>query len=226
VDAVIVTGAAGALGHAVVAEFRKAGRPVVALDRPGDRLDAMAKQDEVYAVGVDLSGRAAVQAAFAEIDTLPVTPDALVGLAGGFTPGKLAEVDEEQLDSLWRSNFGSALWTAQAAAPRFAARGGGAMVLVGSKTAVTGRAPVAHATSKAAVVRLAELLADELRDDRIRVNAVLPSTIDTPANRTWMTPEQVARAVAPEAIAKVIAFLCGPDSAPISGAAIPVYGDA
>jgi NAD(P)-dependent dehydrogenase (short-subunit alcohol dehydrogenase family) len=226
VDAVIVTGAAGALGHAVVAEFRKAGRPVVALDRPGDRLDVMAKQDGVYAVGVDLSGRAAVQAAFAEVDALPVTADALVGLAGGFTPGKLAEVDEDQLDSLWRSNFGSALWTAQAAAPRFAARGGGAMVLVGSKTAVTGRAPVAHATSKAAVVRLAELLADELRDDRIRVNAVLPSTIDTPANRTWMTPEQVARAVAPEAIAKVIAFLCGPDSAPISGAAIPVYGDA
>jgi NAD(P)-dependent dehydrogenase (short-subunit alcohol dehydrogenase family) len=226
VDAVIVTGAAGALGHAVVAEFQKAGRPVVALDRPGDRLDAMAKQDGMYAVGVDLSRRAAVQAAFAEIDALPVTSDALVGLAGGFTPGKLAEVDEDQLDSLWRSNFGSALWTAQAAAPRFAMRGGGAMVLVGSKTAVTGRAPVAHATSKAAVVRLAELLADELRDDRIRVNAVLPSTIDTPANRAWMTPEQVARAVAPEAIAKVIAFLCGPDSAPISGAAIPVYGDA
>ncbi len=225
-DAVIVTGAAGALGQVVVAQFRAAGRPVVALDRPGERLDALGAQDGVHAVPVDLADRAAVHAAFAEVDALPVAVDALVALAGGFTPGKLADVDEEQLDGLWRSNFSSALWTAQAAAPRLAARGGGAIVTVGSRTAVSGGAPVAHATSKAAVVRLTALLADELRADRIRVNAVLPSTIDTPANRAWMSPQQVERAVAPEAIAKVIAFLCGPDAAPISGAAIPVYGDA
>ena len=225
-DAVIVTGAAGALGHAVVAEFRAAGRPVVALDRPGERLEKLGAQDGVHAVPVDLADRAAVHAAFAEVDALPVTPDALVALAGGFVPGNLAEVDEEQLDGLWRSNFGSALWAAQAVAPRFAARGGGAIVTVGSRTAVSGAATVAHATSKAAVVRLTTLLAEELRADHIRVNAVLPSTIDTPANRTWMTPKQIERAVAPAAIAKVIAFLCGPDAAPISGAAIPVYGDA
>jgi NAD(P)-dependent dehydrogenase (short-subunit alcohol dehydrogenase family) len=226
VDAVIVTGAAGALGHAVVAEFRAAGRPVVALDRPGERLDKLGAEDGVHAIPVDLAARAAVHAAFAEVDALPVTPAALVTLAGGFVPGSLAEVDEEQLDGLWRSNFGSTLWTAQAVAPRLAARGGGAIVTVGSRTAISGAAPVAHATSKAAVVRLTALLAEELRADHIRVNAVLPSTIDTPANRTWMTPKQIERAVAPEAIAKIIAFLCGPDAEPISGAAIPVYGDA
>jgi NAD(P)-dependent dehydrogenase (short-subunit alcohol dehydrogenase family) len=226
VDAVIVTGAAGALGHAVVSEFLAAGRPVVALDRPGERLEAVGKQDGVHAVAVDLSHRAAVQKAFDDVDALPVTPDALVGLAGGFAAGTLADVDEELLDSLWRSNFGSALWTAQAAAPRLARRGGGSIVLVGSRTAVSGRAPIAHATSKAAVVRLTSLLADELRADRVRVNAVLPSTIDTPANRSWMSPGQLERAVAPEAIAKVIAFLSGPDASPINGAAIPVYGDA
>jgi NAD(P)-dependent dehydrogenase (short-subunit alcohol dehydrogenase family) len=224
-DAVLVTGAAGALGAAVVAEFRATGRPVVALDRPGDRLDALAA-DGVHTVPVDLARHSAVHAAFAAVDALPVAPDALVCLAGGFTPGKLAEVDEDTLDALWRSNFASALWCAQAAAPRLAARGGGAIVTVGSKTAVQGAAPVAHATSKAAVVRLTELLADELRPDRIRVNAVLPSVIDTPANRTWMSPGLAARAVAPAAIAKVVAFLCGPDAEPISGAAIPVYGDA
>ena len=133
-----------------------------------------------------------MQAAFAAVDALPVAPFALVGLAGGFTPGKLADVDEAQLDELLSSNFGSALWTAQAAAPRFAARGGGAIVLVGSKTAVAGPAPVVHAASKAAVVRLTQLLADELRADRIRVNAVLPSVIDTPANRTWMSDDLAA----------------------------------
>ncbi len=224
--AVIVTGAAGALGHAVVAEFRAGGRAVIALDRPGDRLDALGTDGGVHPVPVDLSSRAAVQAAFAEIDRLDLAAAALVGLAGGFAPGKLLDVDEDVLDGLWRSNFGSALWTAQAAAPRFAAAGGGVIVNVGSKTAVAGPGPVAHATSKAAVVRLTELLADELRADRIRVNAVLPSVIDTPANRSWMSADLAARAVAPEAIAKVIAFLAGPDAAPISGAAIPVYGDA
>ena len=224
--AVIVTGAAGALGRAVVGEFRERGRPVVALDRPGDQLDALGAAGGVHPVPVDLADRAAVRAAFDRVDALDLAPDALVGLAGGFTPGALAEVDEDTLDGLWRSNFGSALWTAQAAAPRFAARGGGAIVNVGSKTAVTGPAPIAHATSKAAVVRLTQLLAEELRGDRIRVNAVLPSVIDTPANRSWMSADLVARAVAPAAIAKVIAFLCGPDAAPISGAAIPVYGDA
>ncbi|TQM06264.1 SDR family NAD(P)-dependent oxidoreductase [Pseudonocardia kunmingensis] len=225
-DAVIVTGAAGALGQAVVAEFRAAGRPVVALGRPGERLDALAAQDGVDAVPVDLASRHAVQVAFAEVDALAVTPDALVELAGGFTPGSLAEVDEEQLEALWRANFSSTLWAAQAAAPLLAARGGGAIVTVGARTAVSGAAPVAHATSKAAVLRLTALLAEELRGDRIRVNAVLPSTIDTPANRGWMSAQMAERAVAPAAIAKVIAFLCGPDAAPVSGAVIPVYGDA
>ncbi len=221
VDAVIVTGAAGALGAAVVAEFRARDRTVVALDRPGERLDALGEQDGVHALAADLASRAAVHDAFGAI---PVACDALVGLAGGFVPGALADVDEETLDALWRSNFGSALWTAQAAVPLFT--GGGAIVNVGSKTAVQGRGPVAHATSKAAVVRLTALLADELAPQRIRVNAVLPSVIDTPANRSWMSEDLAARAVAPAAIARVIAFLCSPDAAPISGAAIPVYGDA
>lgn len=225
-DAVIVTGAAGALGHAVVAEFEAAGWAVVALDRPSERLRALGAREAVTHVEVDLSDRAAVQEAFTLVDALPVTPTALVGLAGGFTPGALDAVDEAQFDELFRSNFGSALWTAQAAAPRFAAHGGGAIVNVGSKTAVTGHAPVVHATSKAAVVRLTQILAEELRPQKIRVNAVLPSVIDTPANRTWMSADLAARAVAPAAIAKVIAFLCGPDAAPISGAVIPVYGDA
>ncbi|MGE3286277.1 MAG: SDR family oxidoreductase [Pseudonocardia sp.] len=224
--AVLMTGAAGALGHAVVDEFLGAGRPVVALDRPGERLEALGTREGVHPVPVDLGSRAAVQAAFAAVDALPVEPGALVCLAGGFTPGALADVDEAMLETLFGSNFGAVLWCVQAAAPRFAARGGGAVVTVGSKTAVTGPGPVAHATSKAAVVRLTSLLAEELRPQRIRVNAVLPSVIDTPANRSWMSADLAARAVAPAAIAKVIAFLCGPDSGPVSGAAIPVYGDA
>jgi NAD(P)-dependent dehydrogenase (short-subunit alcohol dehydrogenase family) len=221
---VVVTGGAGALGGAVVAEFRAAGRAVVVLGRAAS-LDRLAPDDGVHPVAADLADRASVAQAWARIDGLG-SPSALVSLAGGYRAGSLAELTEETWHELWESNVSTLLWNAQAAAPRLAAAGGGAIVAVGSKTAVTGPAPVAHAASKAAVVRMTELLAAELRPQGIRVNCVLPSVIDTPANRAWMSPELAARAVAPAAIAKVVAFLAGPDSAPVSGARVPVYGDA
>jgi NAD(P)-dependent dehydrogenase (short-subunit alcohol dehydrogenase family) len=222
---VVVTGAAGALGRAVLAEFRAAGREVVALDRAGERLDEVGAEPGVHAVAADLADRASVAGAFERIDGVGV-PSALVALAGGFRPSSLAELTEDLWEEMWRSNVASLLWCAQQAAPRMAAAGGGAVVAVGSKTAVGGGAPLAHATSKAAVVRMTELLAEELRPQGIRVNCVLPSVIDTPANRSWMSPELAARAVAPAAIARVIAFLAGLDSGPTSGARVPVYGDA
>jgi NAD(P)-dependent dehydrogenase (short-subunit alcohol dehydrogenase family) len=222
---VVISGAAGALGHAVVAEFRSAGREVVALDRAGERLERLGSEPGVHGVAADLGDRSSVVEAWTRIDELGA-PAALVALAGGFRPSSLADLSEELWDEMWRSNVASLLWCAQQAAPRLASDGGGAIVAVGSKTAVSGAAPVAHATSKAAVVRLTELLAEELRPQGIRVNCVLPSVIDTPANREWMPPELAARAVAPAAIARVIAFLAGPDSAPTSGAQVPVYGDA
>jgi NAD(P)-dependent dehydrogenase (short-subunit alcohol dehydrogenase family) len=222
---VVITGAAGALGHAVVAEFRRAGHDVVALDRAGERLELLGREPGVHPVAADLAERTSVVRAWARIDDIGV-PAALVALAGGFQPSSLADLTEELWQAMWGSNVASLLWCAQQAAPRMAAAGGGAIVAVGSKTAVSGAAPIAHATSKAAVVRLTELLDEELRPQGIRVNCVLPSVIDTPANREWMPPELAARAVSPAAIARVIAFLAGPDSAPTSGARVPVYGDA
>src|SRR3954451_10278804 len=222
---VVVTGAAGALGRAVLAEFRRAGAEVVALDLPGDALDEVGREPGVHPVAGQLSSREQVRAAWEQIDRIG-SPRALVALAGGFRPSSLADLTEEIWDQMISSNVASLLWCCQEAAPRMAAAGGGAIVTVGSKTALGGAAPVAHATSKAAVVRITELLAEELRPQGIRVNAVLPSVIDTPANRTWMSGDLAARAVAPEAIAKVIAFLAGPDAGPVSGARVPVYGDA
>ena len=225
-DAAVVTGAAGALGGAVVDELLARGTAVVAMDRSSDRLTALGAREGVHVVAVDLAQRAAVQAAFAEVDALAVTPTALVAVAGAFAPGDLSTVDEDGFEAMWRTNVASALWSAQGAAPLLARSGGGAIVMIGSKVTVTGTGSVAYTISKAAVVRLTTLLADDLRPQGIRVNAVQPSTIDTPANRTWMPPELAAKAVAPAAIAKVIAFLSSADSAPISGAVIPVYGDA
>jgi NAD(P)-dependent dehydrogenase (short-subunit alcohol dehydrogenase family) len=221
---VVVTGATGALGRAVVEEFRSAGREVVALAHAGPRLDAL-EGDGVHALAAELADRDSVVRAWQDIDALGA-PAALVALAGGFRPSSLELLTEEIWADMWGSNVTALLWSAQQAASRMAAAGGGAIVTVGSKTAVSGKAPLAHATSKAAVVRMSELLADELRPAGIRVNCVLPSVIDTPANREWMPPELAARAVAPAAIARVIAFLAGPDSAPTSGARVPVYGAA
>jgi NAD(P)-dependent dehydrogenase (short-subunit alcohol dehydrogenase family) len=222
---VVVTGAAGALGRAVVAEFVRGGAEVVAVDLPSPRLDEMARDRGVHTVAGELSSREQVREVFDRIDSIG-TPTVLVTLAGGFRPSSLADLTEEIWEEMLSSNAASVLWCCQQVAARMAEAGGGAIVTVGSKTAVGGPAPIAHATSKAAVVRMTELLAEELRPSGIRVNAVLPSVIDTPANRTWMSGDLAARAVAPEAIARVIAFLAGPDAAPVSGARVPVYGNA
>jgi NAD(P)-dependent dehydrogenase (short-subunit alcohol dehydrogenase family) len=225
VNLAVVTGAAGALGSAVLEDLTGRGWTVAALDRPGDRLDATARRDGVHPVPVDLLDRASVAAAFEQVDALG-TPTALVALAGAFRSSSLAELDEDLLEAMWSTNVTALLWCAQATAPRMAAAGGGSIVTVGSRSAVGGAAPVAYGASKAAVVRATEVLADELRPQRIRVNCVLPSVIDSPANRGWMSADLAARAVPPSAIAPVIAFLLGPESAPVSGARIPVYGDA
>jgi NAD(P)-dependent dehydrogenase (short-subunit alcohol dehydrogenase family) len=224
-DVVVVTGAAGALGRAVLDELRSREYTVAALDRPGAALDEVGTRPGVNPVAVELADREAVGAAWQRVDAIGTTA-ALIALAGGFRPSSLAELDKDVLDGMWQSNVESLLWCCQQAAPRMAEAGGGAIVTMGARTAVTGSAPLAHATSKAAVVRVSELLAEELRPQRIRVNCVLPSVIDTPANRTWMSAGLAARAVAPAAIAKVIAFLIGPDAAPVSGARVPVYGNA
>ncbi len=137
-DAAVVTGAAGALGGAVVDELLARGTAVVAMDRSSGRLTALGAREGVHAVAVDLAQRAAVQAAFAEVDALAVTPTALVAVAGAFAPGDLSNVDEDGFEAMWRTNVASALWSAQGAAPLLARSGGGAIVTVGSKVTITG----------------------------------------------------------------------------------------
>jgi NAD(P)-dependent dehydrogenase (short-subunit alcohol dehydrogenase family) len=219
---VVITGAAGALGRAVVAEFIDRGHDVAAVDRPGPALDELAATARIAA---DLTDREAVQAAWQEIDGTGST-QALVNVAGAFAPGKLADTDERIFGSMLDTNVATALWSCQAAAVRMAGQDGGAIVNIGSRNALTGGGPVGYAIAKAAVVRLTEVLAEELRPQHIRVNAVLPSVIDTAANRAAFPEATMRRAVPPQAIAKVVAWLCGDDAWLISGAAIPVFGDA
>jgi NAD(P)-dependent dehydrogenase (short-subunit alcohol dehydrogenase family) len=224
-DLIVVTGAAGALGRAVLDEFVARGAAVVALDQAGERLAALAAQPGVHPIQVDLTDLVDVTKAWEQIDTLG-TPAALVCVAGAFAGASLAETDAATLDAMLSINLATTLWSCRAAAARMRTAGGGSIVTIGSRSGVSGSSPVAYAAAKAAVIRATEVLADELRPSRIRVNCVLPSVIDTPANRSWMPPDAVARAVSPAAISRVVAFLCSADAAPISGASIPVYGDA
>lgn len=224
-ELIVVTGAAGALGRAVLEEFVGSGATVVALDQAGDRLSSLTGRAGVYPLQVDLTDVVDVIRAWEQIDTLG-TPTALICVAGAFAGGSIDDTDPATLDAMLSINLASMLWSCQAATARMRKSGGGSIVTIGSRTGVSGSGPVAYAAAKAAVIRATEVLADELRPDRIRVNCVLPSVIDTPANRTWMSADLVARAVSPAAIARIVAFLCSAGAAPISGAALPVYGDA
>jgi NAD(P)-dependent dehydrogenase (short-subunit alcohol dehydrogenase family) len=153
--------------------------------------------------------------------------DALINIAGGFDGGSPVH---ETPWSLWQQqldlNLKTTVISCAAAAPHMRGRGA-AIVNVGSRTATQpAKNLAAYAASKRAVAQLTEALAAELRDDDITANLVLPSTIDTPANRESSPKADHARWPKPEEIARVILFLVGPDARIISGAAIPVYGRA
>jgi NAD(P)-dependent dehydrogenase (short-subunit alcohol dehydrogenase family) len=154
--------------------------------------------------------------------------DLLVNIAGGFAGG--APVHESDW-VLWQRqldiNLKTTVLSCQAAGPHLIARGGGAIINFGTRTATQpGAKLAAYAAAKRAVIQLTEALAAELKDHNITANAVLPSTIDTPDNRAANPNSNTSRWVKPEEIARVVLFLAGPDARIISGASIPVYGKA
>jgi NAD(P)-dependent dehydrogenase (short-subunit alcohol dehydrogenase family) len=177
---------------------------------------------------LDLADEQAVAQYYAAVAAQHGGIDILVNIAGGFGGGKPVH---ETPWSLWQEqlelNLKTTVLSCQAAVPHMLARGGGAIVNVGTRTATQpGAKLAAYAASKRAVLQLTEALAAELRDQNVTANAILPSTIDTPANRRGSPNADHSRWVQPAEIARVILFLSGPDARIISGAAIPVYGRA
>ena len=218
---IVVTGAAGALGSAVSARLAAAGARVVGLD--------LAELEgggvfEMAVGGVDLTSPEAVQRAFATIGGRLSTLDGLANIAGGFAWETVADGSVATWDRLYAINLKSALLACQAALPLLR-RPGGAIVNVSaaaSQRADSGMG--AYAASKAGVSRLTESLAAELKDSGVRVNAVLPSIIDTPANRASMPDAHFTRWVTPDALADVIGFLLSDNARAITGALLPVTG--
>jgi NAD(P)-dependent dehydrogenase (short-subunit alcohol dehydrogenase family) len=226
----LVTGGTGGLGQAVVADLLDAGAQVVTtwlMKRERESIEsALGDRDGLHLVEANLleGGADAAVAAATKAGELR----ALVNLVGGFAAGpRLHEAPPEDLEKQMTLNLTTAVNASRAALPAMLETDAGSIVCVGTRAALepfSGGA--AYAISKAAVLALVRSLHVEYRDDGVRANAVLPSVIDTPANRSSMPDADFDSWVKPAEIARVIRFLCSQDSSPISGAEIPVYGRA
>jgi NAD(P)-dependent dehydrogenase (short-subunit alcohol dehydrogenase family) len=213
---VIVTGAAGHLGRAVARHFAARGARLLLVDVERLRLVGADQRDPLQAA-------AAVQQALPDWGRV----DVLVNVAGGFQIGDvLNEADDAAWTRMHELNLRTTLNMCRAAVPAMLAGGrGGAVVNVGAYAALrAGARMAAYAASKAAVLRLTEALAAELRDDGVRVNCVLPTILDTPDNRAAMPQADASRWVAPDALAEVIGFLASDAARAVTGAALPVSG--
>ncbi|GAA4573657.1 SDR family NAD(P)-dependent oxidoreductase [Micromonospora coerulea] len=224
---VLVTGGTGGLGGAVTAAFLRAGWRVVVPEREGAATEqAGAGPVRLTADLLDPAGAArAVELAAAD----PAAPlRAVVNLVGGYASGGLVhETPVEEFERMLRINLRPTYLVTQAALPHLVAAGGGAVVCVSARAAVAPFPGAAgYVTAKAAVLAFANSVAVEYRPRGVRCNTVLPSVIDTPANRAAQPDADHRRWVAPAEIATVIRFLASDESAPTSGASIPVYGRA
>ena len=225
---IAIIGAFGALGRVVAREAAERGWRVAALDvapapPPGFATDLGAAG--VALAGVDIATSEGASAALAEVGSQLGGLDALVNVAGGFAWKTTAESDLADWSRLFALNLGTTLNACRAALPLLKASGSGRIVNVGALGAVKAGAGFGpYGASKSAVHRLTEALAEETKGDGITVNAVLPSTIDTPANRRDMPKADFAKWVRPEELAAAILFLASAEASGITGALLPVTG--
>jgi NAD(P)-dependent dehydrogenase (short-subunit alcohol dehydrogenase family) len=222
---VVVTGGTGGLGAAVTQAFLDDGWRVVVPWLFEQELERVQEHERLTLVQADLMDPdAAGEVVAAAGDDL----GALVNLVGGFAMGgRVHETPIDEFEQQLRLNLRPTYLMCAAALPRLLDAGGGAIVCVSSRAALRPFAGAAgYITAKAAVLAFVDALHEEYRDDGVRVNAVLPSTIDTPANRRSMPDADFDMWVKPQEIARVVLVLAGDDAAVTSGGHIPVYGRA
>jgi NAD(P)-dependent dehydrogenase (short-subunit alcohol dehydrogenase family) len=219
---VVVTGAAGVLGRAVVDAFAARGDDVAALDRfAGELAHAGVRQIE----SGDLTDPLAAAGSIGEAVNALGGVDVLVNLVGAFAWHPIGQSTVDTWRALFAANVETALNAIQACLPKMSYQG--SIICVGAASAQPaglGMAP--YAATKSGVARLVEALSAELKPRRIRVNAVLPAIIDTPRNRADMPDANPENWTTPQAIAEVILFLAGQEARAINGASIPVTNNA
>jgi NAD(P)-dependent dehydrogenase (short-subunit alcohol dehydrogenase family) len=225
----IVTGGTGGLGTAVVQAFLDAGWRTVVPWVAERELARLPEREGLELVQADLFDPGAVRGVVGTATGYEGAPlKAVVNLVGGFSaPGKVDETPIEEFEEQFRLNLRPLYLIAAAAIPRLIEAGGGTLVAVSTRAAVRHFAGAAgYIASKAAVIALVGALDAEYKHDGVRVNAILPSVIDTPGNRASQPGADSSNWVAPEQIAQTILFLSSDASGATSGAAIPVYGRA
>jgi NAD(P)-dependent dehydrogenase (short-subunit alcohol dehydrogenase family) len=223
---VLVAGGTGALGAGVLEALLEGGHPVTCswlVDRERARVE------QRFGDGVDLVEADLMTAEGAEA-AVEASPElgAVVNLVGGFFSGpKAHETAAEDYEKMLTLNLQPGFNLVRAAFPTLLDAGGGAYVGVSARPALQPfEGSAAYSTAKAAVLAFVKSLAADYKNDGIRANAILPSVIDTPANRVATPDADFGRWVRPYDIGRVVRFLVSDDSAPTSGAAIPVYGRA
>lgn len=224
--AVLVAGGTGALGSAVVHELLDAGYECSATWIVDVELERGRAEfgDHAQFIRADLIDPAGAEEAVAAVSDL----EAVVNLVGGFASGPLVhETEAEDFDRMMRLNLTPAFNLAHAAMPRLVERGGGAFVAVSARPALRPFAGASsYVTAKAAVLAFVQALDADYRSQGLRANAILPSVIDTPANRAAEPEADHSKWVQPAEIAKVVRFLVSDDARVVTGGAIPVYGRA
>jgi NAD(P)-dependent dehydrogenase (short-subunit alcohol dehydrogenase family) len=222
----VITGASGALGSTVAKAVVGQGCRVVLIDHIHETPHGLVDGENVLILGgVDLtddeSAKAAIDAAAARFGGL----DAVLNIAGGFSWEAIEGGDPNTWRKLFRLNVETCANVCRAAIPHLKRSKAGRIVNVGANGAVkAGHGMGAYAASKAGVHRLTEALADELKGSGVTVNAVLPSIIDTPANRADMPKANFATWVTPEELTAVMLFLTSEKASAVTGALVPVVG--
>ena len=228
----LVAGGTGGLGRAVSLAFLEQGCKVAVTYRRQEEWDALqiaasTSKEGLEGYAADVTAEAAVSGMIKGLLVKHGRIDALINTVGGYTGGvRLWDLDTKVFEQMLALNLRSGFMLSRAVVPVMLKQGHGSIVNVASKAAfdhAAGAAP--YAASKAAAVAMMDSLAADLKGTGVRVNSILPSIIDTEANRKAMPKADFAKWPKPEDIARVVLFLCGDDAKVVHGAALPVYGD-